>query len=201
MCESCVDMYVADSGATEWPEMTDAMWELAGLCWDWYRLPGNAVGGPLHIVLDDTNVEADHIEWCIEHAEHHDGPMSDSTKELMRKITDGLLALTEAERAVVTIEADPYGDERPVKPEPLTYLLIACRECTSYGWDRHGRPQRTGAFTNAEERDKWAEDHATKTGHSLFWMRTVAEFPVPTRSKMTVDDREAITQRLAALED
>jgi hypothetical protein len=192
-------MYVADSGATEWPEMTDAMWELAGLCWDWYRLPDFGTGGPLHIVLDDTNVEDGSINWCIEHADEYGG--SASTEELMRKITDGLLALTEAERAVVTIEADPYGDTRPVKPEPLTYLLIACRECTAYGWDRHGRPQRTGAFTNAEERDKWVEDHTTKTGHSLFWRRTLADVPVPTRSKMTVDDREAITQRLAALED
>lgn len=29
---------------------------------------GNGVGGSLHIVLDDGNVNDGHVEWCIEHA-------------------------------------------------------------------------------------------------------------------------------------
>jgi hypothetical protein len=31
-------------------------------------LPENSVGGNLHIVLEDRNVETEHIHWCYEQA-------------------------------------------------------------------------------------------------------------------------------------
>lgn len=34
-----------------------------------YELPGNCVGGKLHIVLDDDNFEDEHVRWCREEAE------------------------------------------------------------------------------------------------------------------------------------
>lgn len=38
-------------------------------CRKYYALPDNGVGGSLHIVLDDDNIENHHIQWCIEHAQ------------------------------------------------------------------------------------------------------------------------------------
>ena len=34
----------------------------------YYAKPGNGVGGALHIVLDDENVEDEHIEYCKQYA-------------------------------------------------------------------------------------------------------------------------------------
>lgn len=39
----------------------------------YYTLPGNQVGGSLHIVLDDGNIERQHVEFCKKYAlEQHD---------------------------------------------------------------------------------------------------------------------------------
>lgn len=39
----------------------------------YYAKPGNGVGGWLHIVLDDGNIETSHIEYCKQSAiEHND---------------------------------------------------------------------------------------------------------------------------------
>lgn len=35
---------------------------------EYYSVPGNEVGGNLHIVLDDGNINNRHIEWCINEA-------------------------------------------------------------------------------------------------------------------------------------
>lgn len=35
----------------------------------YYQKPGNGVGGNLHIVLDDGNVEDSHVLFCLECAE------------------------------------------------------------------------------------------------------------------------------------
>ncbi len=34
----------------------------------YYGLPGNGVGGSLHIVLDDENVQDSHVDFCIQQA-------------------------------------------------------------------------------------------------------------------------------------
>lgn len=34
----------------------------------YYLMPGNSVGGSLHIVLDDDNIMPQHIDWCIDYA-------------------------------------------------------------------------------------------------------------------------------------
>ena len=33
-----------------------------------YKLPGNGAGGDLHVVLDDHNVERQHVRYCVETA-------------------------------------------------------------------------------------------------------------------------------------
>ncbi len=39
---------------------------------EYLRKPGNGVGGSLHIVLDDQNIQNHHVEFCISHAEQCD---------------------------------------------------------------------------------------------------------------------------------
>jgi hypothetical protein len=38
----------------------------------YYAMPNNGVGGSLHIVLDDENIEDGHINWCIDYAMAND---------------------------------------------------------------------------------------------------------------------------------
>lgn len=40
-------------------------------CKKYYQLPNNRVGGSLHIVLDDGNIEDSHIEYCIGYAKEN----------------------------------------------------------------------------------------------------------------------------------
>lgn len=42
--------------------------QVAPLIEAYYNLPGNEMGGSLHIVLDDANVERHFSEWCREYA-------------------------------------------------------------------------------------------------------------------------------------
>jgi hypothetical protein len=42
--------------------------ELVAATRAYYALPGNAVGGSLHIVLDDLNLGTSSIEWCQAYA-------------------------------------------------------------------------------------------------------------------------------------
>lgn len=50
------------------------------------------VGGALHIVLDDGNVEDHHIHWCLENS------ISEAKDEEAEYIANELLKLTESER-------------------------------------------------------------------------------------------------------
>lgn len=56
-----------------------------------YELPGNCVGGCLHIVLDDDNFEDEHVRWCRAEAEKR----NDQDAMFM---ADVLLLYTEDER-------------------------------------------------------------------------------------------------------
>jgi hypothetical protein len=42
--------------------------EVAPIVWDYGHLPGNGCGGSLHIVLDDENIEDEHVRFCIDYA-------------------------------------------------------------------------------------------------------------------------------------
>lgn len=116
MCEHCLDEITEGKR----PPVTDEMWELAGLCWDWYRLDGNATGGALHVVLDDMNIEDQSITYCREHLGTvwlNDGPepAPATMVSLGAAIVDGLMKLTEGERAMVVHVADVYDPVRPAK--------------------------------------------------------------------------------------
>ncbi len=42
--------------------------DMLALARAFYGMPGHSVGGALHIVLDDGNLEEHHIRWCLEQA-------------------------------------------------------------------------------------------------------------------------------------
>ena len=77
---------------TEW---TGEMEATALLVCEWYERPGNSAGGALHIVLDDDNIETEHIRWSYESA-------SISDRVAMWPLVTALRALSEAERFEVT---------------------------------------------------------------------------------------------------
>lgn len=106
------------------PKITDemieaAMWELAGLCWDWYQLPGNDVGGALHVVLDDMNIEDRNLAWCrtesigVLWTDEGRVPAPPEYVAAATAILDGLAVLDDAQRAMVVHMAVVYGPTRP----------------------------------------------------------------------------------------
>ena len=58
-----------------------------------YRLPDGIVGGPLHIVLDDGNLEDAHISWCVNFINNEDCDSSDELKKLCLECAEILLQL------------------------------------------------------------------------------------------------------------
>lgn len=68
-----------------------------------YELPGNCVGGCLHIVLDDGNLEDHHVRWCRDEAKKR----NDQDAMFM---ADVLLLYSEDERfeILATRDIPPY---------------------------------------------------------------------------------------------
>jgi hypothetical protein len=65
---------------------------------EFYKLPGNSTGGLLHIVLDDSNWEDEHIEFCREQARA-------AGDETAYWLTQLLLSFPFEERAAFDIDA------------------------------------------------------------------------------------------------
>ncbi len=61
MCWQCVQEAGGDT-----LEDTPEVRRVARMVADFYALPGCNVGGPLHIVIDDYNLEDQILDWCIE---------------------------------------------------------------------------------------------------------------------------------------
>ena len=60
--------YVDDEhwASIKWPELTPTMLRCAVLILDLYEFEGCVVGGPLHIVVDDFNIEDSNLDFCEE---------------------------------------------------------------------------------------------------------------------------------------
>lgn len=83
----------------------------------YYQFPQCEVGGDLHIVLDDGNVEDTHIQWCIENA----GVYRDFEPECARLLGRLLLLMTMTQRR--KIDADYHG-----KPMTQEVFIARCNE-------------------------------------------------------------------------
>jgi hypothetical protein len=74
----------------------------------WYRQPGNAVGGSLHIVLDDTNIDNDSLVFCANYAHEHgdwDGVVLAGMMLQMSK-TQRLRLCYENDGGIVSVDID-----------------------------------------------------------------------------------------------
>ena len=73
-----------------------------------YGLPGCGVGGALHIVLDDANLDDDSIQWCMDTADEHWSQEPECAKLLGRI----LLQMTKTQRRKL---ADAHMGDSGVK--------------------------------------------------------------------------------------
>ncbi len=103
MCYQCVEEYAKDEGLTD-VSVPAELKPLVERIRAFYELPDCSAGGPLHIVLDDTNVEDDHIEWCL-----NEGNLERYSPEVAkwaRQIAADLLRIKSLTmRAAVTMDA------------------------------------------------------------------------------------------------
>lgn len=76
---------------------------------EYYRLPGNSVGGKCHVVLDDNNTDNDSVEFCL-------GQCEEAGDHLGARIMGMMLLMTGTQRrkAIGTADTrsrpDPHDD-------------------------------------------------------------------------------------------
>lgn len=102
MCGGCVIEYAAlDDRVLAASRAANAL----------YDIEGCGAGGPAHIVLDDTNVEDDHLDYALEYA--RDTEHITWTPEAIAA-TDAVIAalrpLTLLERAIVCVWHEEIAD-------------------------------------------------------------------------------------------
>ena len=90
----------------------------AALIWAWCSMPGNQVGGTLHIVVDDHNPEPEHILWCIDQTIEPNIRLDPSAVALLavarQVLANALLALPDNQSRIAAITlAQPYTRTRP----------------------------------------------------------------------------------------
>jgi hypothetical protein len=61
--------------------------KLIQLAKEYYAIEGNGVGGNLHIILDDGNIENNHIEYCLELSRQKNDLKGIELCELLLKIS------------------------------------------------------------------------------------------------------------------
>lgn len=67
------------------------------------RQPGNAVGGHLHLVLDDGNVLDDHVRYCLEQAR-------EAGDDLAVEVAEVLLTMSKTQRSKLGAMFYELGD-------------------------------------------------------------------------------------------
>lgn len=91
--------------------------EAARLVTTLYEMPDGGVGGNLHIVTDDWNLETEHLEWCRDHIVKggNDWIESEEQRILEMQILELMLPMTEAERfSVLAFEAGYWCEAEPI---------------------------------------------------------------------------------------
>jgi hypothetical protein len=87
-----------------WPALTGLMVQVARAIQDLYAQEGCETGGPLHVVVDDDNVNDTSLVGCARFCDPDDWAedrFSDEVYNLSIAILWGLSAMTEIERLVV----------------------------------------------------------------------------------------------------
>ena len=99
MCIGCWERHHAPT--LDSPAIREAA-RLIGVVYEYH-----GAGGWLHVVVDDFNIETEHVQWCVEHA--HDYP-SETLEEdaACRACAAALLKLSVPERASALAMHDGY---------------------------------------------------------------------------------------------
>lgn len=106
MCSNCVREYMLDGD--EVPPLTGEMRFVANLISVFYTLDGCSVGGPLHVVLDDYNLEDNHLD--IDSNMQYIEKFPPHVQVMATGILARLRLLTLAERGVA-VDYGHYGDK------------------------------------------------------------------------------------------
>lgn len=75
-----------------------------------YNAPGGLAGGNLHIVIDDYNVEDEHLEFCAARHAEHVGTDDPALVDAEARCIDALRPLTEEERVSAIALCDGYWE-------------------------------------------------------------------------------------------
>lgn len=106
MCEACYKEY---GSPKIWNDKTRAAVKLIVAVYD---QPNGAVGGGLHIVLDDWNLETKHIRGCIDttKVETPAGDIDTTLTPIEMACAEHLLTMTFPERAAVLARLEGFYD-------------------------------------------------------------------------------------------
>ena len=66
----------------------------------------SCVGGGCHIVLDDWNIETDHVQWCLDN--HHNYCESDEQVAAEKECLELFITLSKDERASALAQFDVF---------------------------------------------------------------------------------------------
>jgi hypothetical protein len=81
--------------------------------WKYYNsgIEEHAAGGNLHIVLDDGNLETEHVEWCLREATKRGDAPGTALAELLLRATLTQRAKLQANYSLYCYEAPKPGGE------------------------------------------------------------------------------------------
>ena len=123
MCLNCAVEYVLDIECWDeeehpwetitWPPFTVAMLRLAALIEPFYSLPSCGTGGPLHVVVDDYNLDAESLTFCRRNLEdpNESGYYASAWPEVHQmalEILDLMDGMSEPERATALAKGDGF---------------------------------------------------------------------------------------------
>lgn len=115
--EALAEIKKANGGRIPWPPVTKEMRQAAKLIAALHEMPAGGVGGPIHIVTDDTNVEDDHLSYCRGYIDEWWGHKDYSEYEAGKVVTicgwilDLLEPMDTKQRSVTVSLANGYIDE------------------------------------------------------------------------------------------
>lgn len=157
MCRAC---WEEQGSPTDLP---DNAAEVIDLINQLYDQPDGGTGGPLHVALDDFNIEDRYIEpWP-------GGDYTPETRDLADRIAHLMRPMTEAHRAAVLAERAGWTKPRP-RPDHCPFM------------GRHGaREPITHEITGADRWTAWScAEHATAVvDHQASIGNIVTTAPIP----------------------
>lgn len=131
MCWGCVAEAFQEEGAPwDWSDgaLPPVPVQYAPICRAiraFYQTRDGIDGGPLHVVLDDTNVEDSSIKWSLDQLDAEEGTRewTDQTVVTCRAIGAALLGIRSLALRALIVQVSAYSDpQRPPGPGVIAAL-------------------------------------------------------------------------------